>query len=183
MVTKEEGIGLVDEHISNKNLKKHMIAVSTVMRKLAENLGENKDKWEAVGLLHDLDYEKVGGDMSRHGLVSAEMLEALLQEEELHAIRAHNHMTGVQAEKPIDYALIAADAVSGLAIATALMMPNKTLTEVRVKSLRRKFKDKSFARNVDRSRIMYCTKLGLNLGDFFAISLEALQSVRKDLGL
>lgn len=183
MITREEGLRLIDEHISNPNLKKHMIAVSAVMRKLAETLSEDKALWEAVGLLHDLDYEELGEDMSRHGLVSAEMLKTILPEEGLHSIRAHNEMTGVQAEKPIDYSLIAADAVSGLAIATALMMPHRTLAEVRVRSLRRKFKDKSFARNVDRDRIMYCTKLGMSLEDFLAVALEALQSVSEELGL
>ncbi len=183
MITRDEGLRLIDEHISNPNLKKHMIAVSAVMKGLAGRLGEDTALWEIVGLLHDLDYEEVGEDMSRHGLVSAEMVKDLLPEEALHAIRAHNEMTGVEAESPMDYALIAADAISGLAIATALMMPHRTLAEVRVKSLRKKFKDKSFARNVDRDKIRYCTKLGLTLEDFFALSLEALQSVREELGL
>lgn len=183
MITREEGLKLIDEHISNPNLKKHMIAVSAVMGKLAGTLGEEEALWEAVGLLHDLDYEEVEEDMSRHGLVSAEMLATIIPEEGLQAIRAHNEMTGAQAEKPIDYALIAADSVSGLAIATALIMPHRTLSEVRVRSLRRKFKDKSFARNVDRNRIMYCTKLGMAQEDFFAVALEALQSVKEELGL
>ena len=183
MITREEGLRLIDEHISNPNLKKHMIAVSAIMGKLAETLGEDKTLWEAVGLLHDLDYEEVGQDMSRHGLVSAEMLETILPEVGLHAIRAHNEMTGVKTEKPIDYALISADAISGLVIPTALMMPHRTLAEVRVRSLRRKFKDKSFARNVDRDRIMYCIKLGMALENLFTMALEALKSVSKELGL
>ena len=183
MISREEALKLVQEKVKNEKLIKHMLAVEAIMRKLAERLGEDPELWSRVGLLHDLDYEEVGEDMSRHGLVSAEMVKDLLPEEGLHAIRAHNEMTGVEAESPMDYALIAADAISGLAIATALMMPHRTLAEVRVKSLRKKFKDKSFARNVDRDKIRYCTKLGLTLEDFFALSLEALQSVREELGL
>lgn len=83
----------------------------------------------------------------------------------------------------MDIALIAADSVSGLAIATALMMPHKTLAEVNVKTMKNKFNDKSFARNVDRNRLMYCTKLGMTLEDFLALTLEALRPVSKELGL
>ena len=182
MVAREQGLKLIDAHISNPNLRKHMIAVSAVMSKLAQKLGEDQALWEAVGLLHDVDYEKVG-DMSRHGLLSAEIVRDLLPEEGLHAIRAHNETTGSKAEKSIDLTLIAADSVSGLAIATALMMPHKTLAEVKVSSMRGMFNDKSFARNVDRNRILYCTKLNMSLEDFLALSLEALQTVARELGL
>jgi len=182
MMPREEELRVLDSHISNPNLKKHMIAVSAIMRKLAQNLGEDEELWEAVGLLHDVDYEKVG-DMSRHGLLSAEMLKDSLPEEGLHAVKAHNEITGFKAEKPIDLALIASDSASGLAIATALMMPHKTLMEVKVSSIKSKFNDRSFARNVDRNRIMYCTKLNITLEDFLTISLNALLSVREELGL
>ena len=190
--TREEGLRLLDEHISNLNLRKHMLAVSAVMRRLAETRGGDAALWEAVGLLHDLDLERLEGEeaaggqkvMTRHGRVSAEMLKGSMPEEGLHAIMAHNEEgTGVKAEKPIDFAIVAADAVSGLIIAAALVMPHKTLAEVKTSSLRKRFNDGNFARSVDRNRIMVCTKLSMTLEDFFSVSLEALQSISKDLGL
>ena len=110
---------------------KHMIAVAAIMRGLAEKLGENIPLWEAVGLLHDIDYEEVGNDWNRHGLVSAEMLVDDLPEQGLQAIRAHNPRTGVVAKTPLDIALMAADGLSGLVIATTLMMPDKKLKTVK----------------------------------------------------
>ena len=191
-ITREEGLKLLDTNIADLSMRKHLIAVSAVMKKLAEMRGEDAALWEAVGLLHDLDLEKLekeeasGGPpvMTRHGRVSAEMLKGSMPEEGLHAIMAHNEEgTGVKAEKSIDYAIVAADAVSGIIIAAALVMPHKTLAEVKASSLRKRFKDRSFARNVDRNRILYCTKLEMTLEDFFAVSLETMQDISSELGL
>jgi len=182
MIRREEGLKLLDKNIEGVNLRKHMIGVSAIMKKLAETRGEDMALWEMVGLLHDIDYEKVG-DMSRHGLMSADMLKGCLPDEGLNAIRAHNEMTGNQPLTAIDNALVAADAVAGLCVATALMMPHKKLSEVQVSSLVKKFKDPSFARNVDRNRLMYCTRLDLNLEQFLMLSLQGLQEVANELGL
>jgi len=168
-------------NVKNENLKKHMIAVGAIMKKLASLLGEDEETWYYAGLLHDIDYEMV--DMKQHGIKSAEMLEGLLPEEALHAIMAHNEMTGVEAKTKFDYALIASDAISGLIVATALVIPTKKIKDISIKTLKNKFKDKSFARRIDRSRIMYCEKIGLDLEDFFKISLEAMESVANQLGL
>jgi len=192
MIAREEGLKLLDANIADLSMRKHLIAVSAVMRKLAEMQGEDADLWEAVGLLHDLDLEKLEKEeaagglpvMTRHGRVSAEMLKGSMPEEGLHAIMAHNEEgTGIKAEKPIDHAIVAADAVSGIITAAALVMPHKTLAEVKASSLRKRFNDKSFARNVDRNRILYCTKLGMTLEDFFVVSLGAMQGIREELGL
>ena len=183
MMTRAEALERVRRHVKNERLVKHMIAVSAIMRELAQHLGGDPDLWELVGLLHDIDYEEVGGDMSRHGLLSAEMVSDVLPEEALHAIRAHNERTGVEAKSILDIALIAADALSGLIVATALMMPDKRVATVKVRSLKRKFKDKSFARGVDRNRIRRCEELGLTLEEFFDLGLKAMRSVSEELGL
>jgi putative nucleotidyltransferase with HDIG domain len=183
MLSREEALELVSLHVRNAGLIKHMIAVSSIMRGLASRLGEDPGLWELVGMLHDIDYEEVGGDMKRHGLVSAEMVSGLLPEGALRAIRSHNPLTGVKAEGRLDIALIAADALSGLIVATALMMPGKRLEEVKVSSLRRKFKDGSFARGVSRENIMRCEELGIGLEEFFEIGLESMRRVAADLGL
>ncbi|KAA0000758.1 MAG: HDIG domain-containing protein [Thermoplasmata archaeon] len=180
-MTPEEAIKLIEEKVKNENLKKHMIAVSAIMEKLAEKLGENKEIWRAVGLLHDIDYEVAS--MEEHGKISAEMLEGMLPEEALHAIKSHNERTGFKAMNKLDFALIASDAISGLIVASALVMPNKKLEEVKIKTLKNKFKDKSFARKIDRNRIMECEKIGLSLDEFLSISLEAMKEIAEKIGL
>ena len=167
--------------IKNENLRKHMVAVAAIMKKLASMLGEDEEIWYYAGLLHDIDYEQV--DMKEHGLKSAEMLQGMLPENALHAIMAHNEMTGVEAKTKFDYALIASDAISGLIVASALVMPDKKLKNVTVKTLKNKFKDKSFARRIDRNKIMYCEKFGLNMDEFFEVALEAMKGVDNQLGL
>ena len=179
----ESGKIRLRKYVKNPNLIKHMIAVSSIMRSLARRLNEDEGLWEAVGLLHDIDYEMVGNDWDKHGLVSAEMIRDLLPEAALHAIKAHNPKTGVGLESRLDIALIAADSLSGLIIATALMMPGKKIAEVRVKSLINKFKDRSFARGVDRNNILLCEKLGISLDDFFSLGLTALTALSEELGL
>jgi len=183
MVSRKEALRLLDEGISNNNLKKHMIVVSAIMQGLARKFGEDEEVWALTGLLHDIDYERVEGNMDKHGLVSAEMLMNVFPEEFLHAIRAHNARTGVKAESLLDKALLSADAVSGLIVAAALVMPNKKLSEVRVETLKTKFKDKSFARGVDRGQIEACGEMGLKFEEFLEIALKALQGVSDQLGL
>jgi len=179
----QEALELVKRNVSNENLVKHMIAVSSIMEALAEKLKKDKDLWKLVGLLHDIDYERTKNNFNEHGKISAEMLRDLLPEDALHAILAHNERTGVKPENKIDLSLIVSDALSGLIIATALVMPHKRLEEVKVDSLLRNFKDKSFARNVQRERILMCEELGMSLEELFETGLEALKKVSDELGL
>ena len=184
MLKREEALSLIKKHITKKNWFLHMLAVEAIMRRLAEYLGEDQELWGLVGLIHDLDFEEVGGDMKRHGIVSTEILEGRIPEEVIHAIKAHNfEFTGIDPVTKLDKALIAADAISGLVIACALVMPSKKLSEVRVKSIRKKFKESSFARGVDRKSIMLCEDLGIERDTFFQLALEALQSIHEELGL
>lgn len=183
MITRGGALERVKQRVENENLVKHMIAVSAIMGGMAERLDEDPDLWEAVGMLHDIDYEEVGEDWDRHGLVSAEMVDDVLPEDGLHAIRAHNPRTGFEARSNMDIALIAADGLSGLLVATALMMPDKKLATVKVRSLRRKFKDSSFARGISRENITRCEELGLTLDEFFALGLASMRAVSDELGL
>lgn len=183
MLSKKEAFHLLDELVTNDYLKKHMIAVSAIMKRLAKKLRTNELKWELVGLLHDIDYQKINNDMSKHGLVSAEMLEGKLSKSSLHAIMAHDPRTGLEPHGILDKALIASDAVSGLIIATALIMPSKKISEIKLRTLKKKFKDSSFARKVQRNRIEACKEIGLALDDFFRLALESLQEVSVELGL
>lgn len=184
MIGMEESRRMVRERADSENLRKHMHAVSAIMRELAERLGKDREEWEKVGLLHDIDYGETKDNPAKHGLMSAEMLEGDLPEECLRAIKSHNfEHTNVEPESDLDNALIAADSISGLAVATALVMPNKKIKEVRVESIIKKFDDSSFAKSVDRGRIMYCEELGLDREEFVSISLEALKKINEELGL
>ncbi len=183
MLSREEALELVRKYITNEKLVKHVLAVEAIMRKLAERLGENSELWGLVGLLHDLDYELTQSDPSKHGLVAAEILRGKLPDDAIRAIMAHNVKTGVSDNSRLAIALRAADAVSGLIIATALVMPNKKLSEVKLDTLKRKLKQKDFARGVKREQIYECEKLGINLEEFLDLSLRALQEIAPVLGL
>jgi hypothetical protein len=160
-----------------------MLAVEAIMKALAKHLKENEDLWSSVGLIHDLDYEI--SDIHTHGLKTAKMLTNKLPKEAIEAIKKHNYENNgsPKPETKLEKALIAADAVSGLIVATALVMPNKKLSEVRLETLKKKFKQKDFARNVNRNNIMLCEKFGLSLENFLQISLSALQKISSELGL
>lgn len=192
MITVEEAYAILNGRgtgtfanfrVSNENLRKHMVAVSAIMKGLARRFDEDEEAWALTGLLHDVDYETLGGDMNRHGSVSAEMLDGVLPEECLHAIRAHNPMTGAEAKSLLDKALLCADAVSGLIVAAALVMPSKRLLEVKVGTLKRRIKDRSFARGVSRDQVRACSEIGLTLEEFLEIALEAMKEVHGQLGL
>ena len=183
MITKEEAVGLLEANVSNRNLRKHVVAVSAIMGALARRLGGDEGTWALTGLLHDVDYERLGGDMDRHGLASAEMLEGALPEECLHAIRAHNPRTGAEAESLLDKCLLSADAASGLVVAAALVMPSRRLSDVRVQTLKNKMRDRSFARGVSREQIKACSAIGLEFDEFLEIALDAMKAVHDQLGL
>jgi putative nucleotidyltransferase with HDIG domain len=174
----------VHTRVANENLRRHMLATEAIMRALASRLGSDPDVWGLAGLGHDLDTEETEGDFARHGQVAADALRALgLPEEAVHAVAAHNPDTGVAATERIDVALIAADQLSGLITAAALVRPDKDLAGVKLKSVRKRYREGAFARGVDRESIARCEELGLELDEFFALGLEAMQGVAPDLGL
>jgi len=183
LMGREEALKLLKEHLHDDRLVKHSLAVEAIMAGLAERFGEDRELWSLTGLLHDLDYEETSSNFQLHGVRSAELLEGKLPQEALEAIRAHNELTGYRSESRLALALQAADQVSGLITATALVMPGKKLREVKVSSLKKKFKQKDFARKIDRGKILQVEKLGLTLEDFFALSLESLQAIDSQLGL
>jgi putative nucleotidyltransferase with HDIG domain len=180
----EEALQEAKKNMSNDKIILHVIAVAKIMKALARRLGEDEELWEVTGLLHDIDYEKTKDEPNKHGLEAERMLGDKVPPEVVKAIKAHNfENTGMLPESDLDKALIAADAVSGLVIATALVMPNKKLSEVSANTLRRKFKQKDFARNVSRNRILFCEQIGLSLDEFLELSLKSLSEISDVLGL
>ena len=184
MLSREDALKLLRENVRNEKMILHMIAVGAIMRELARYLGEDEDLWELVGLLHDIDYERTKDNPSKHGLVAEEILRSLVSDDVLRAIKSHNYEnTGVEPRTRMEKALIASDAVSGLIIACALVMPSKKLEEVKVKTVKKKFKQKDFARNVSRERILFCEQIGIPREKFFELALNALKGVSDELGL
>ena len=184
MIGRDEALAFLQSKLRNDRLVKHSLAVEAIMRRLAEKLGEDVELWGITGLLHDVDYEETANNPEVHGLRSAEMLEGMLPQEALDAIKAHNELTGYKCDSKLSHALLASDQVSGLIIASALEMPSKKLSEVKLSTLRKKLKQKDFARGVNRKKITSVPeKLGLALDEFLELSLKALQSISGNLGL
>jgi len=182
-MNRDEALELVKQHISNKNLINHMLAVEAIMKIIAQKKNENIDKYTLAGLCHDIDFESTKDDLSKHGIKSAEMLEGKLDEEILKCIRNHNELTGNRPENDYEKALVAADAASGLVVSAALIMPSRKLNDVRLETLQNKFKKKDFARNVSRDNIKLCEEIGFSLDEFLQLSLEAVQEIAQEIGL
>lgn len=181
--TREDALNLLKKHVKTENLIKHCIATAAIMRELARELNEDEVKWEMIGILHDIDYEIINGDMSKHGLVGYEILKENEVEEDIaEVVKTHNHSLFGNYEKPVEIALQAADSVSGLIIACALVKKGK-ITEVTPKTVKKKFKEKSFAAGCDRNRIREIEKLGIDLPKFYEIAIRGLVSVKDELGL
>lgn len=183
-LARKDAFDLLKARVENENLIKHCIAVEAIMRRIANFLGEDEEVYGIVGLLHDIDYEETKDKPESHGLICEEILRNRLEKELIETIKSHNfEKTGVEPSKKIDFALIASDAVSGLIIACALVMPSKKLGEVRVETVDRKFKQKDFARRCRRDLILFCERIGIDRRKFFEIALDALKSVCSELGL
>lgn len=175
---------LLDQYIRKQNLKKHILAVAAIMKAVGNHLGKNENDFYLTGLLHDLDFEETESNPKEHGLKTAQLLHGKIAEEVEYAIKAHNfENTAFEPKSELDFALIASDAISGLVISCALIMPSKKLSDVSLDSLIKKFKKKDFARNCSRERILFYEKLGLKQEDFFNIALKALQNISAELGL
>jgi len=184
LMKRDEAWQLVCEWIQNENMRKHLLAVEAAMRFYARKFGEDEEKWGLVGLLHDLDYEK-HPEPPEHPIVGANFLrERGLPEDMVKAIAAHADWTGIPRDTLMAKALFACDELTGFLVACALVMPNKKLSEVRVDTVIRKMKDKSFARKVSREDIVRgAEELGIPLEEHIANVLTAMNGISDQLGL
>lgn len=183
-IGREEALELLKSKLDNENLVRHSLATEAVMRKLAEDRGENAELWGLAGLLHDLDYEETSEDHSRHGLVTAEILAGRLPEECLQAIRAHNaENNGTERTSDFDHLLAAGESITGLIVAVALVYPDRKLAPVKPKSVTKRMRMTAFARSVPRETIMECEQAGYDLGRFVNLSLDAMKAIAGDIGL
>ena len=182
---RESALRLVRERVPNENLVYHMLATEAVMAALADRLGADRERWALAGLVHDLDVAETADRMEVHGRRTVEWLraEGLTDEDVLDAILAHNPANGSRITTTMARALFAADPLTGLVTAAALIRPEKKLEAVQLKSLKKRFKEPAFARGARREDIQTCEVLGIPLEEFLAIGLEAMKSVAGEIGL
>jgi len=184
MLSRDEALNLVKKHVSKRNVVYHMLAVEAIMRSVAKYFQEDEELWGLVGLLHDIDYEKTEATPEKHSLLAEEILKGLIPDALIKSIKTHNFQhTGIKPETKMEKALIACDAISGLLVACALVMPSRKLDDVKVETIAKKFKDKDFARGVERERILVCEEIAIPREKFFEIALKGLKNTATEIGL
>lgn len=183
-MTRDEAMQLLDKYLSNPNHISHSLAVEAIMRGLAVRLEQDEEKWGLAGLLHDIDYDQTGDNPEQHSLIGAQILEeAGLDTDIVYAVKVHNEIHGIPRQSLLDKALYAGDPVSGFITAAALVRPDKKLEEVQLKSLKKRFKEKAFARGASREQMQTCSEIGLELDEFLQIALDSMKKIAPELGL
>lgn len=179
---RDKALELVQKHLKNKNLVKHCLAVEACMKAIASRLNQNTERWGLAGILHDLDYELTEKSPELHTTETVKILREMgVEPEIIQAIQAHAGQVPCQSE--MDWAIFSIDPLTGLIIAATLMHPSKKLKEVDLEFLKRRYKEKSFARGARREDIEQCNNINLELDEFLSICLKAMQEIDKDLGL
>jgi len=183
-MTREEALKVIRQNVKNENLVKHMLATEAIMRALARKLNQNEDEWGMAGLLHDIDVELVNNNMEQHSRLASQLVKNMgVSDEIAHAILTHNEAHGEPLQTMMDKALFCADPLTGLITAGALVRPDRKLAGVEAKSIRKRFKEKSFAAGASREQMSTCSNVGLELDAFIELGLEAMKGVAGDLGL
>ena len=188
-LTRSEALALMQEYTASDALRKHMYAVEIAMRAMAEREGEDPAAWGLVGLVHDFDYERYpNAAHSPHQEHPAEGVRILaergLPEPMQRAILGHANYTGVPRDSAMAKALFAVDELCGFLVACALVRPSRSLQDLEVSSVRKKLKDKAFARGVSREDVIQgAAELGVSLDEHIAFVLAALRPQERVLGL
>jgi putative nucleotidyltransferase with HDIG domain len=175
---------LLTEFTQSESLRKHALAVEACMRAYARKFSADEELWSIVGLIHDFDYEKYPS-LDDHPYRGNEILKERGYSDEIRrAIMSHAEYTGVTRDSPMEKALFACDELAGFITAVALVKPGKSLAEVDSKSVRKKMKDKAFARSVSRDDIVNGARdLGVDLDEHIAFCIDALKGIAGDLAL
>ena len=177
------------EYTASESLRKHMLSVETAMRAYAEKLGGDADRWGITGLIHDFDYEKFPNEAhsptEEHPSEGVRILRSRgYPDDILEAILGHATYCGVPRVTPMAKALFAVDELTGLITATALVKPTKSVHDVEAKSVRKKMKDKAFARGISREDVIQgAEELGVELDEHIAFVIAAMQGNSKEIGL
>lgn len=180
-MNRNEALELLNEHLKNENLLKHSLSVGAIMKELAIYLNEDQEKWETTGIIHDLDYEYTENNPEEHSKKTVEILNDKIDEESKNAILAHTEKK--ELETKIEIALYASDGLSGLITAAVLVRPDKDISNLKVKSLKKKYKDKAFAKGANRENINTIEKLNIDLSTFFEIGIKGMEKIKEELNL
>lgn len=188
MITREEALSILEEKVNNKNIIKHMLATEAMMKELAKKFEPEKEaEWRMAGLLHDGDYSE-SVPVEKQGIKISEWLDEKgleIPESVKHAMAAHNMTnTGVKPESKMDWALFCGDSLTGLIVASALVLPSKKLADVTPETVLKRFKEPKFAGGTRREEIKMCeNELGISLEEFVKITLEAMQKIHERIEL
>jgi len=187
--SRSSALALMHEYTPSESLRKHMLAVEGAMRAYAAKFGEDEERWGLAGLLHDFDYERFPNQAhsptEEHPSAGVRILrEKGYPDDILEAILGHAHYTGTARESRMAKTLFAVDELTGLITATALVRPSKSVHEVDAKSVRKKMKDKAFARGVNRDDVINgASELGVDLDEHITFVIASMQARAADLGL
>ena len=181
--SRAEAWQLLCEWTEGESLRKHARAVEHAMRSLARKYDEDEDKWGVVGMLHDFDYERYPDE--RHPQLGSEVLrERGYSEEIIRAILSHADYTGIKRKSLLEHALFAADELCGFLTACALVRPDKSFDTLEPSSVKKRMKDKAFARTVNRDDLWKgAEELGLSFDEHCAFVIAALREIQEELGL
>ncbi len=184
-ITQEEAVALMERHLDAESMRKHCLASEAIMRDIAPRFGADPDMWGLIGLLHDIDYNETKDKMDQHTLLTEKiLLERGVDKEIADAIKYHNaENLGLTRSEPIQLALTAAETITGMLVAAALVNPDKKLSSLKVKSVKKRMKAKEFARSVNRDHILLCEQIGIPLEEFIEISLTAMCKIADRLEL
>lgn len=180
----QESLDIMHEYVKNENLRKHMYCVAECMKQYARKYGEDEEKWEIVGILHDFDWE-IHPDAERHPLAGEPILkERGVPNDIRRAVLSHADYTGITRDSLMEKTLFAVDELSGFLVACALVQPTKKIEDVKVESVKKKMKKKEFARQVNREDIIKgAEELGLPLDEQIEFCLNALKGIAGKIGL
>ncbi len=180
-ITREEALALIEEYGCAENHIRHMLAVEASMRAYARRFGADEDLWGAIGLVHDFDYDEFPDEHPYSG--GRILQERGYSERIVNAVLAHGE-TGVPRDTPLARTLYAVDELTGLLVAVTLVRPSKDIRDVRMKSVRKKWKDRAFAAAIDRQEVADAAGLlGVDQWEHVAIVLEAMQGIAGEIGL
>ena len=187
--TRDDALALLHEYTGSESLRKHMLAVETAMRAYARRFGEDVDRWGLTGLIHDFDYERFPN--AEHSPTAGHPAEGVRilrdrrwPEDILQAILGHATYSGVPRETRMARALFAVDELTGLITATALVRPSRSINEVDARAVRKKMKDKAFARGVNREDVILgAQELGIDLDEHIQFVIDAMRADADALGL
>lgn len=189
-LTRQDAWDLMTEYTASESLRRHMLAVEAAMRAYARKFGEDEERWGIVGLLHDFDYEQhpnpnAEADPNEHPLYGSTVLrERGYPEDVIYAIQTHANYLNLPRTSMMDKTLFAVDELTGLITAAALVRPDRSVLNLEAKSVRKKMKDKAFARGVNREDVINgAQEMGVDLDEHIAFVIEAMRGIADDLAL